>query len=330
MKQLVLIVLALAACEHKNAPAGNAGSGSAATKPSDDMKPEAVGKDPAGGVAAEFVAKTGEFKNRMCACADKACADQVIADMSKWANDNKAKLEQVQPTADEVKKGQELSIAMMQCHDKLAEPAKAGSGSGSGATVADGDVRPPTADDLKEYTKGFKGSGKLEAKIETSLGTFHCELFADKTPITVANFIGLATGKKAWKNPKTGNVEKGTPFFDGLTFHRVIPGFMIQGGDPLGEGFGGPGYTFDDEIWQGADVAAGVLAMANAGVRNGGGTNGSQFFIMEGARPDLNPKHTVFGKCAELDLVKKIAAVPTENDKPNTPVTINKVTITKG
>lgn len=194
------------------------------------------------------------------------------------------------------------------------------------------DVRPPTAADLAEYTKDLPGSGsKLMAKIETTMGTFNCELYGDKAPMTVANFVGLATGKKPWLNPKTGSVERGTPFFEGIMFHRVIPGFMIQGGDPLGQGFGGPGYNFDDEIWQGAHVAPGVLAMANAGVRGGKGTNGSQFFIMEGERGDLDPKHTVFGKCAELDLVKKITRVPTgPNDKPETPVTITKVTITKG
>jgi peptidyl-prolyl cis-trans isomerase A (cyclophilin A) len=169
------------------------------------------------------------------------------------------------------------------------------------------------------------------AKIETSMGTLNCELYGDKAPATVANFIGLATGKKAWMNPKTGTVEHGKPYFDGLTFHRVIPGFMIQGGDPLGAGYGGPGYSFNDEIWEGQHIQPGVLAMANAGVRNGEGTNGSQFFIMEGERPDLDSKHTVFGKCAEVDLVKKIENVPTgENDKPQTPVVMNKVTITKG
>jgi peptidyl-prolyl cis-trans isomerase A (cyclophilin A) len=193
------------------------------------------------------------------------------------------------------------------------------------------DVRPPTAADLAEYTKDLPGTGaKLMAKIETSQGTLNCELYGDKAPMTVANFVGLATGKKAWMNPKTGSVERDKPYFDGLTFHRVIPDFMIQGGDPLGEGIGGPGYNFNDEIWEGANVGPGVLAMANAGIRGGGGTNGSQFFVMEGERKDLNPKHTVFGKCAELDVVKKIARVPTENDKPLTPVTINKVTITKG
>jgi cyclophilin family peptidyl-prolyl cis-trans isomerase len=193
------------------------------------------------------------------------------------------------------------------------------------------DVRKPTAADLAEYTKDIPGSGKLMMQMETSLGTFNCELYGDKAPMTVANFVGLATGKKAWLNPKTGNVERGKPYFDGLTFHRVIPGFMIQGGDPLGAGTGGPGYNFNDEIWEGQHVGPGSLAMANAGVRNGEGTNGSQFFIMEGDRPDLDSKHTVFGKCAELDLVKKIENVPTgPGNRPNEPVTINKVTFSKG
>jgi peptidyl-prolyl cis-trans isomerase A (cyclophilin A) len=191
------------------------------------------------------------------------------------------------------------------------------------------DVRPPVAADLAEYTKDLPGTGsKLMAKIETSMGTFNCELYGDKAPMTVANFVGLATGKKAWISP--AGVQRGKPFFEGITFHRVIPGFMIQGGDPRGEGTGGPGYNFNDEIWEGAHVAPGVLAMANAGVRNGEGTNGSQFFIMEGERGDLDKKHTVFGKCAELDLIKKITNVPTTADKPNTPVTITKITISKG
>lgn len=194
------------------------------------------------------------------------------------------------------------------------------------------DIRPPTAADLAEYTKDLQGSGnKLLAKIETSLGTFNCELYGDKAPATVASFVGLATGKKPWMNPKLGKVERGTPFFDGITFHRVIPGFMIQGGDPTASGMGGPGYQFDDEIWEGNAIEPGVLAMANAGVRGGKGTNGSQFFIMRGRREDLDRKHTVFGKCAELDLIDKIAAVPRDpSDKPNEPVTITKVTITKG
>lgn len=188
------------------------------------------------------------------------------------------------------------------------------------------DVRPPVAADFAEYTKDLQGSGKIVATIETSLGTFHCELYGDKTPMTVANFIGLATGKKPWLNPKTGGVEKGKPYFDGLIFHRVIPEFMIQGGDPLGVGRGGPGYQFGDEFVPELRMQPGVLAMANAGPS----TNGSQFFITEVSPEHLNGKHTIFGQCKEVDLVKQIARVPAdEGNKPNTPVTINKVTISR-
>jgi peptidyl-prolyl cis-trans isomerase A (cyclophilin A) len=188
-------------------------------------------------------------------------------------------------------------------------------------------VRPPTAADLAEYTKDIAGNGQLKATIETSMGAFHCDLFPDKAPMTIANFVGLATGKKAWKNPKTGSVETGKPYFDGLTFHRVIPGFMIQGGDPLGEGTGGPGYAFDDEVNNGLVMKPGTLAMANTGRPT---SNGSQFFITEDAPTHLNDRHTIFGLCKETDLVKKIEAVPTgANNKPNDPVTITKITFSK-
>jgi peptidyl-prolyl cis-trans isomerase A (cyclophilin A) len=190
-----------------------------------------------------------------------------------------------------------------------------------------GDVRPPVAEDLAVYTKDLKGDGKLQATIETSLGTFHCELYGDKAPMTVANFVGLATGKKPWMNPKTGNVERGTPYYDGLIFHRVIPKFMIQGGDPLGQGVGGPGYEFADEIVPALKMAPGVLAMANTGQPV---TNGGQFFITEISPDWLNGHHTVFGQCKEVDLVKKITGVPATNERPNDPVTIKKVTISKG
>ena len=192
-------------------------------------------------------------------------------------------------------------------------------------------VRAPTPADLAEYTKDIPGSGsKLLAKIDTSMGTFNCELYGDKAPMTVANFVGLATGKKSWMNPKTGKAETGTPYFNGIEFHRVIPGFMIQGGDPTASGTGGPGYMFNNEIWQGNAIEPGVLAMANTG-RDG--TNGSQFFILRGRREDLDKLHTVFGKCAELDLIDKIAAVPRGAqgpDRPNEAVKITNVTITKG
>lgn len=201
------------------------------------------------------------------------------------------------------------------------EPAKA-------ATVdrAQGEVRAPTAADLAEYTKDIPGNGKLMATFETSHGAIHCELFPDRAPMTVANFVGLATGKKAWQNPKTGAVETGKPFFDGLIFHRVIADFMIQGGDPLGRGVGGPGYQFGDEVSANDAMVPGTLAMANAGP----GTNGSQFFITEIGPEWLNGKHTIFGKCAELDVVKKIARVPQNpQNKPDEPITM-KVTISKG
>jgi peptidyl-prolyl cis-trans isomerase A (cyclophilin A) len=201
-----------------------------------------------------------------------------------------------------------------------------------------GEVRPPVAADLAEYTKDMKG-GKLTATIETTQGTFHCELYGDKTPLTVANFVGLATGKKAWKNPNNGNVEKGKPFYDGLICHRVIPGFMIQCGDPKGEGTGGPGYMFADEYVTELKMEPGTLAMANSNRRPGDGTNGSQFFITEGAPEWLNGRHTVFGKCKEVDLVTKITNVEKvcpdcpqndpRRDKPKTDVVINKITIAK-
>lgn len=208
--------------------------------------------------------------------------------------------------------------------------ASSASSGGSGSAATENDVRKPTKDDLATYTKDIAGKGKLIATIDTNMGAFHCELFGDKAPMTVANFVGLATGKKSWLNPKTDSVEKNKPYFDGLTFHRVIPGFMIQGGDPTGSGMGGPGYAFADEFADGTVMGPGALAMANAGKGpDGGGTNGSQFFIMEGDRPDLVGRHTIFGQCKEVDLVKKIASVPTTSDKPNTPVTIKKISFAK-
>jgi peptidyl-prolyl cis-trans isomerase A (cyclophilin A) len=204
-----------------------------------------------------------------------------------------------------------------------------GSGSAAGsaaAPAASGDmtVRAPVAADLAEYTKDMKVGGKLTATFETTMGTIHCELFGDKAPITVANFVGLATGKKAFKGP--GGTATKKPYFDGLTFHRVIPGFMIQGGDPEGSGRGGPGYEFQNEHADGVAMDAGMLAMANAGKD----TNGSQFFITEVDRHELDPNYTIFGKCAETDIVKKITGTPRDSsDKPNTPVVIKKVTIGK-
>ena len=163
------------------------------------------------------------------------------------------------------------------------------------------------------------------AHFDTTLGKFTVELFEDKTPRTVANFTGLADGTREWKHPKTGEKHQ-KPYYDGVVFHRVIDGFMIQGGDPLGEGHGGPGYQFEDEFH--ADLRhnrAGILSMANAGPN----TNGSQFFITLGPTPHLDRRHSVFGAVVEgLEVVQQIGKVKTgTGDRPVTPVVMNKVTI---
>ena len=193
--------------------------------------------------------------------------------------------------------------------------------------AVEAEIRPPTADDLATYLKGIRGTGKLIATFTTNKGTIHCELFEQQAPMTVANFVGLATGQKSWIDPKTKQVVKGRPFYDGLVFHRVIPQFMIQGGDPLGVGVGGPGYQFGDEISPALTHQPGTLAMANAGP----GTNGSQFFINEVATPWLNGHHTIFGQCKELDLVTAITNVPRgPNDAPTAPVKITRLTFARG
>jgi peptidyl-prolyl cis-trans isomerase A (cyclophilin A) len=164
------------------------------------------------------------------------------------------------------------------------------------------------------------------AHFDTSMGKFTAELYADKTPKTVANFVGLAEGSKDWTHPGTKEKKKGVPYYDGIIFHRVIEGFMIQGGDPLGKGFGGPGYNFEDEFHPSLrHDALGILSMANAGPN----TNGSQFFITLGPTPHLDRRHSVFGKVIDgLDVVKAIGAAKTDGqDKPLTPIVMNKVTI---
>jgi len=191
-----------------------------------------------------------------------------------------------------------------------------------------GEVRPPDSSDLATYTRAIKGKGALIATIATSQGTLHCQLFDDKAPATVANFIGLATGQKPWTDPRSGKTVRGKPFYDGLGFHRVIPHFMIQGGDPLGNGTGGPGYQFEDEVAPDLTHQAGTLAMANAGP--GTSTNGSQFFIDEADAGWLKG-YTIFGRCKETDLVTRIAGAPRgPNDRPEAPVAIMRITIARG
>jgi len=174
-------------------------------------------------------------------------------------------------------------------------------------------------------------STKPTAIINTTAGKMTCTLFPDKAPVGVENFIGLATGTKDWKNPVSGATKHGVPLYDGTIFHRVIPDFMIQGGDPAGNGTGDPGYKFKNEV--SSDLMfdqPGRLAYANAGP----GTNGSQFFITEVAVPHLNGGYTIFGQCdeASVELVKQIAHMARDpsNDKPFRPVKIVHITIVRG
>jgi peptidyl-prolyl cis-trans isomerase A (cyclophilin A) len=190
-----------------------------------------------------------------------------------------------------------------------------------------------------------KPSSNPTAIIETSAGNFTCELFKDKVPAAVDNFIGLATGTKDWKDPFTHAKKHGKPLYDGTVFHRVISDFMIQGGDPLANGQGDPGYSFKDEFAPGLNFSqAGMLAYANSGPN----TNGSQFFITEVPVPYLDPcldaagcnrqgrhvpkgyGYTIFGQCTPVSLVGRIARVPKDpTDKPYHPTKIIHVKILK-
>ncbi|MGI8710980.1 MAG: peptidylprolyl isomerase [Acidimicrobiales bacterium] len=171
----------------------------------------------------------------------------------------------------------------------------------------------------------------MRATLHTNQGDIRIDLFADQAPKTVASFTSLAKGEPSWRDQEIGQ-ERSEPFYDGVIFHRVISGFMIQGGDPTGTGTGGPGYEFDDEIAAGLDFSQPYkLAMANAGVRNGKGTNGSQFFITVGPTPHLHGKHAIFGEVADDEsraVVDAIAATSVgRNDRPKDDVVIERVTI---
>ena len=164
-----------------------------------------------------------------------------------------------------------------------------------------------------------------KAIFHTTAGNITCTLFPDKAPLTVANFIGLATGKKEWTNPVTNAKKINTPLYDGTIFHRVIPNFMIQGGDPAGNGSGNPGYFFRDEFSDLTFDRPGRLAMANSGPN----TNGSQFFITEVPTPHLNGRHTIFGQCEPVSIVQQIARMPRDpaTDRPFNPVRITHLQI---
>jgi peptidyl-prolyl cis-trans isomerase A (cyclophilin A) len=212
------------------------------------------------------------------------------------------------------------------------------SSTGTGMTVCGPDVDAPPNPDLgvasdpeagkftmdEALVELPMGPGPLRAIIETDLGTITCVLHDVEAPIGVANFVGLARGRRAFRDPVTKKWAL-RRFYDGLTFHRVIPGFMAQGGDPLGTGTGGPGYKFVNEI-AGLHHDPGTLAYANAGPD----TNGSQFYITETEQSQLDAGYTNFGACTPLDVVPKLTAVPTDaNDKPLTPLHLKTVKITR-
>jgi peptidyl-prolyl cis-trans isomerase A (cyclophilin A) len=177
---------------------------------------------------------------------------------------------------------------------------------------------------LAQATAGLTPGTTLVAEMETSMGTFSCQLLADAAPVTVANFVGLARGLRDFWDPVAGRWVK-RPFYDGSVFHRVIPDFMIQGGDVLRSGMGGVGYEIPDENVQGHN-AAGQLCMANRGPNTGGG----QFFITEVAKDHLDGSYSIFGRCTPTDLVNRIARVQrNERDMPFEPVEIRHVRIVR-
>ena len=168
----------------------------------------------------------------------------------------------------------------------------------------------------------------VHAEFATTEGSFKVRLFEQEVPETVANFVGLADGTKEWTHPGTREKMTNTPFYDGIVFHRVIKDFMIQGGDPLGQGIGGPGYNFKDEFHPTLRHSkAGILSMANAGPN----TNGSQFFITLGPTPHLDNRHSVFGEVTDgMDVIRRIGTTPTgRQDRPVKDVVINSIKITR-
>src|SRR5579864_9330047 len=189
-------------------------------------------------------------------------------------------------------------------------------------------AKPKTATGKTSAAQPATPPANPTAVFHTTAGDLTCELFPKQAPKTVANFIGLATGTKDWTNPDTHKTEHRAPLYNGTIFHRVIPNFMIQGGDPLGTGEGGPGYSFEDEFSPDLKFdVPGRLAMANSGPS----TNGSQFFITEVPTPHLDGRHTIFGQCtdASVELVKQIArrAADPRDNHPYDPVKITKIEI---
>ncbi|MEZ4409762.1 MAG: peptidylprolyl isomerase [Polyangiales bacterium] len=208
-----------------------------------------------------------------------------------------------------------------------AQPAGDGDGAALQARMRDPDRPDPRGGhfSLEDATRGLEGTGPLVAEIETSMGSFTCDLMSGEAPNTVANFVGLARGTRDFWDPVAARWTR-RPFYDGSIFHRVIPDFMIQGGDVLRAGTGGVGYEIPDENVNGHS-AAGLLCMAN----HGPNTNGGQFFITEAPKPHLDGSYSIFGRCRPAQLVATIARVPRDgSDRPNRPVFIRHVRVRRG
>lgn len=221
-----------------------------------------------------------------------------------------------------------LSLALLACEKSppeiIGKDPKGNAPPGAGGAGANAPVEPATGPiDLKTAVAGLPPTGQLIADLETDQGKLTCKLFEDKAPKAVANFVGLARGLQAFKDPSTDKWVR-RPAYDGTRFHRVIKGFMSQGGDPTGTGTGEPGYVFADEVWPGsAHNKAGLLCMANKGPN----TNGMQFFITDGAAAWLDGGYTIFGDCTPEDVVHKIGGVPVAGEKPINKPLLSKVTI---
>ncbi len=221
-----------------------------------------------------------------------------------------------------------LVLAVVACRSKPEEPE---SRNRSPEPVVASSEPAPTGDPLQgqftleQATAGLAGEGNLVATIDTELGELQCELFVDRAPVTVANFVGLARGKRPFRGPGGAWVSK--PAYDGTIFHRVKKGFMIQGGDWKKNGTGDAGYTFADEIWPGAKHdRRGQLCMANRGPN----TNSMQFFITDGPAAHLDGGFTIFGHCGPDALIEKLASVPTTpQDRSIEPTVIRHVTIAR-
>jgi peptidyl-prolyl cis-trans isomerase A (cyclophilin A) len=214
---------------------------------------------------------------------------------------------------------------------KAPDTAATGGGAVAAAAAAEGvpaEMAAPAAAGTKP-AEGEAAGGKVYATFKTSMGDIVCELFADKAPKSVENFIALATGTKEWTHPGTGQKMTGAPLYNNTIFHRIIPGFMIQGGDPLGIGTGGPGYRFADEFHP--DLKhdkPGRLSMANSGPN----TNGSQFFITHKATPWLDGRHSIFGQVVKgQEIVDAMGGVEKgPGDKPVKDIVLKEVAITRG